>query len=64
MREHPRLQRGKGARRARPSLCLETLERRELLSAQPPLIADAAPYSADLISAVYRQALDRPVDTP
>lgn len=63
MREHPRLQRGKGARRARRGLRLETLERRELLSAQPPLIADAAPYSADLTSAVYRQALDRPVDS-
>ncbi len=41
---------------------IENLERRELLSGQPPLIADAAPYSTAYISGVYRAALGRAAD--
>lgn len=63
MRQQPGLHRGKGQRRAALGLYLETLERRDLLAAQPPLIADAAPYSTAFVSGVFRDVLDRPADS-
>ncbi len=41
----------------------ETLECRQLLSGQTPLISDAAPYSAALVSSMFRDALGRVPDT-
>lgn len=49
-------------RNERRRTSLESLERRELFSAQPPLIADAAPYTAAYVEGVYRDALERQAD--
>lgn len=62
MRQLLGLHRDKQRRRATLDLRLERLESRELFSAQPPLIADATPYSAAFINGVFRDALDRPAD--
>jgi lysophospholipase L1-like esterase len=48
--------------RARRRCRLESLERREMLSAQPPLITDAAPYSAAFVKGVFLDTLGRSAD--
>ncbi len=63
MRQQPGLHRGNEKRRAGLGLRLESLEKRELLSATPPLIADAAPYSTAFASGLFRDVLDRPADS-
>lgn len=63
LRRQPGLQRGSGERRAKPRLCLEGLESRELLSGQTPLITDATPYSAAFVNGLYRDALGRSADS-